>query len=179
MTTLVDTIMAPLAKNAIVRLLVGLGDVIRCWCVVLFNIRCHRNSNHFVGSHFPHSRTKLQHYWRSTCTLSLFGAFWCSILLYNRGGVKEVDFFPLLVNNKPSFHHVKLDHIITGFEVRVSHNHRQLIFTTDFLKLLSKDNAFLKLVTLLRVDELIPDLFRFMNILTLNRYSLSIPHVIQ
>ena len=66
---------------------------------------------------------------------------------------------------------MNLDHIITGFEVRVSHNHRQLIFRTFFLPLVGK-NAFLKLVTLLRVDELCPDVFRWMNILTLNGDSL-------
>ena len=69
---------------------------------------------------------------------------------------------------------MKIDHIITGFEVRASHDQRQLIFTTDFSNLLSKDNTVLKLVTLLRVDELLPDVFIWTNILTLNRENISI-----
>ena len=101
--------------------------------MVVVDIHCHRSSSHFVGSHLPHSRTKLQHDLRNTCTLSLLGTFWCYLLLCNRGGVKEVVFVDLLFINKPPFHRVKLDHIISGFEVRVSHYHRQLIFTTDFL----------------------------------------------
>ena len=161
------------------RLLVGSGDVLGGWCVVVANICCHRKSSHFVGSHYPHSRTKLQHDWRNMCTLSLFGTFWYSILFWNRGGVKKLVFVALLVNNKSSFHCVKIDHIITGFEVRASHDQRQLIFTTDFSNLLSKDNTVLKLVTLLRVDELLPDVFIWTNILTLNRENISLTHELQ
>ena len=74
---------------------------------------------------------------------------------------------------------MKIDHIITGFEVRASHDQRQLIFTTDFSNLLSKDNTVLKLVTLLRVDELLPDVFIWTNILTLNRENISLTHELQ
>ena len=51
-----------------------------------------------------------------------------------------------------------------------------LVFTTGFFYPFSKENAVLKLVALLRVDDLCPDVFIWMNILTLNKYSNSLPH---
>ena len=130
-TPLADTIIAPLAKNSVHRLLVGSGDVLRGWCVVLVKICCHYNSSHFVGSHLSHSRVELQHDWRNTCPLILIGTFRCSLLICNHRSVKEVVFVSLLINNKLLFYRLKLDYIITVFEVRVGHDHIHLIFTTN------------------------------------------------
>ena len=74
---------------------------------------------------------------------------------------------------------MKLNNIITRFEVRVSHDHRQLILTTNYFDLLSKYNAVLKLVTLLRVDEILSYVFIWMNILNPNGDSRSLPHGLQ
>ena len=40
-TPLADTIMTPLTKNTVRRLIVGSGDVLRGWCVVVLGIHCH------------------------------------------------------------------------------------------------------------------------------------------